>query len=437
MNNRVTYGIVIFMQCALFSWAGTGAYNNDLLDARSLGNLNAVAARADSPATNWFNPAGLTKVEGTQFLWSYLFESAKFELESDAGPRVDAKTQRVNIPAFYLSMNPEGPFAFGAGIDAAYAFSSDWHDPITNYVSTFSEVMPLHLGLSGAFEFSDLFSFGLGLDFIFATATSEKKINLTGLNSVLTTAVTGIPSWIPSEDGESILEGEDEAIGFNLSALISPSEEVSIGLVYRPTIDLDFEGDISFSDLNGITSGIFGGSMYKTDASLSLPIPASFTMGIAYSFGKHTTAEIDVVWTKWSEVKNFHTKFNDELNPLRLQILNTGNPAPKNWDDVVSIALGIEHKLNDKVKLFGGVGYRPNPIPEDTFDTLVPPVDAIDYGGGICYRHKDFEFNLMLGFSDGFETEVRNGVGNQVGASINGKYDMEVRIIGLSVTYKK
>jgi long-chain fatty acid transport protein len=433
MKSRILGSILIGIGFCGSVMATSGGYSNDLSDSRSLGNGNAVVARADSASTNWFNPAGLSRLSKAQSSATIMLESIETEFDSTSGPRVDEEPGFFYIPSLFYTCPIKDGFAYGLGVSAPYGLVTEWENPTTNYVTTYASLKPILFNPNLSYAMSETFSVALGIDIAYATGLLKKNINQTLLNSFLYQTLTGTSALLVSPDGTIKLEGEDLAVGSNAALLWTPEEQWSFGLSYRSSIDLNLhDGEATLRGLNGPTALVFGGSSYTVDVSVAIPIPATVTAGLAFKPWASTTFEFDLEWAQWSDLDEFKVKYKGESNPLRLAVLNIGNPDPKNWNDTWNSALGVEHKISERFTVYGGTNYRPSPIPEETFDPIVPSLDLFDLFGGFSVHSEKSRIDFVLGQVWGLPEDIDNTVGNAVGTSIDGKYSIEAFVFGVT-----
>ena len=430
---------LLLLSLALFQFnlfAVSAGFNNDISDVRSMGNGDAVVARPLSAATNWYNPAGLTELKDIQISATMMSENSSSEFDSDYGINVESETGQFFVPSIFASYQFADNISFGLGINSAYGLSTDWDNSITDYVATKSEFTPINFNPNIAYKFNDSFSAAFGLDISYAEGKLQKKLNQTILNSYLLQVTTGVAGIVPSLDGESILEGDDVAFGWNTGFLYKLNDQTTIGLTYRSEIKHDLEGDVTLQGLNGLTAAVFGGTEYEVDASLEISIPDTLTLGVAYQITTETSVELDLELARWSRIEQFHVKYKGEQDPTRLSILNAGNPVEKDWDDTLNIALGIEHQLNTKNSIYFGSRYRPSPIPEENFDPSLPSCDLFDILGGFSIENDNSRWDFGIAYVWGLERDISNTVGNDNGTSINGEYSMDVFVIGATHSIK-
>ena len=428
-------GVVLCLfNSALCFATGSGGFGNDGTDTRGLAQGSAFVARADSPATNWYNPAGLTKLEGRQIGGSLLYEHTDFNLDSDLGPNVDCKKGDFFIPALYFTDNLGNGWAYGVGINSAYGLGTDWNNPITDYVATKTELQILDLNPNLAYALNDQISIAFGLDIGNMKGDMEKKINQTFLNSFLYYAMTGNQALILSPDARFKLKADDYALSWNVGVLGKINEALQVGLTFRNKIKYDMEGDVKLDGLTGPAAAVFGGSSYQTPASMELNTPSTFDLGIAWKITDKTTAEFDVEYALWSTCEQMELKYGRETNPVRLAVLNNGNPIPRDWKDTWNYGLGVEHRLDDLITLSCGTRYRPAVVPERTMDPCLPSVDMYELGAGVSFDLKGSSIDVALDYIWG-DRDITNSIGNDSGTSINGNYGVKVSL--LSVGYRR
>jgi long-chain fatty acid transport protein len=415
---------------------GSGAYSNDFGDARALSNALAVVARIDSPAANWYNPACLTQTEGAQISLSGMYERLNTDFDSVYGRNIEADQGNYFFPSFFYSQNLNKQWAFGIGVNSPFGLKSDWSDPVTNYVATLTELKVILLNANVAYAVSDRFSVAFGADLARADGTMKKHLNETVLNSALYSLSTGDFALIPSLDATSSLEGSDTGYGWNVGFLYKINDQVKVGLTYRSSIDFSLDGKVTLSDLNSLTSLLFGGDLYKVDASLDLPLPGMFTLGVAYQITDKTSVEIDTELAQWSKVDQFKLDYSGETDPFRLLVLNLGNPIEKDWKDTWNLALGIEHKINETYTLSAGTRYRPSPVPEKSVEISMPSSALYDLHGGLSISFESSRLDFCLSYIQGKERTIENTIGNDSGTSVNGEYHMNCFVLGTTYTYK-
>src|SRR6516225_1951117 len=87
-------------------------------DAEAIGRGNAFAATADNPSALYYNPAGITQLQGQYFQAGSLFYlSVESEYESPTtGVTTHNQEDLIAVPELYYTFTPQGmPVSFGLG----------------------------------------------------------------------------------------------------------------------------------------------------------------------------------------------------------------------------------------------------------------------------------------------------------------------------------
>ncbi len=407
---------------------GSGGYRNEVVDAEAAGKGFSFVAQADNPSAVHYNPAGLTQLKGSYITLGYAFEAPMFSVNSDAtGDTVHMQKQVFYLPnVYYVTDCKENEnLRFGFGANSPYGLSTRWAtDSFAKFVSTKSKVEMANFNPTVAYKVNDCLSLGAGIDFFRAYVAKHKVLSGT----------------LSSANGDFLLKGNDENWGYNLGILLNPSEKQRIGISYRSPIHMELKGKVTMDNLNNIApyfaSTTFGGSSYTTEMKSKSTIPGSVALGYAYQPNNKWTFEADVEWTHWSSTQEELVTYPNETDATRLAILNSGNPASRDWRNVFAYGVGAEYQATEKLQLRGGLLYEKNPIPSANFEPVLP--DSSKYGvtTGVGYLIKNVKIDAAYAFLKYNDRSVTNDVGASTGSNIDGKYKGYVNILALSLTYK-
>ncbi|MFI5336206.1 MAG: OmpP1/FadL family transporter, partial [Opitutales bacterium] len=135
-------------------------------DAFAMARGNAFVATADNPSTVYYNPAGLTRLDGAQFEGN-LYQVAVSSDYSGPGGTASMDHSYQSVPALYATWKPQGaPWAYGFGVYAPFGLSTEW--PAGSPLRTFAlnnQQTYLTYNFSGAWQVSPAFSLGAGLTY--------------------------------------------------------------------------------------------------------------------------------------------------------------------------------------------------------------------------------------------------------------------------------
>ncbi|EDL49195.1 OmpP1/FadL family transporter [Erythrobacter sp. SD-21] len=347
---------------------------------------NAVAA--DSPATIFFNPAGMTELEGIQVEANAqaLFVTAR---QSDAGttrsvPGLPATlpvtgsdggspfAQPLVVPSIYASAQVTDSLWVGLGVNSPFGVVVDYdEDFFGRYDSVTSDLFTLNAQPSVAYKISDNFSIGAGVDIQYI------KVEL----------ANAVPNPDPADpDAELRITGDDISVGWN-AGFTATFDPVRIGAHYRSAIDHDLEGEF---DLSGLT-GLLAENNVTTPAAAPLSTPDIATVSVL--FGTDTPWRVYGTW-RWYNWSNFD-EIRVEPEGVEPQV------NEQFYRDTYSMALGAEYDVNERLTLRAGTMFDASPITDEFRSTRVPDGDRTWLSVGASYDIND-RFSASLAYAHVF-----------------------------------
>jgi len=420
------------LQCHLFA-VGSRGLGNQAIGAYSLGQANAVTARSEDISTNFFNPAGLSDLDGTRFSVGFDMLSPSYSRTSPSGIKENADDKTFFIPNLFAG----GPikntnFAWGIGVTSPFGLATEWsRTGFSKYVTTKSELKILHINPNASYRFNDKVSMAIGIDYMRSDADLQRQVSVFAVNTTLP-PFTIDPT---TPDGTFQQKGDGHGWGYNLGFMIKPLPTHRLGLVYRSRISTTVEGTAKLSNMSGTMATVFGGSSYSTAGESVLRYPDSSTLGYSIDFTDKLTLEADVEWTGWSTFKEQLINYAEETDPTRLAILNDGNPQQRKWKDVLSLAIGTQYKLNENWALRGGYVFMDSPVPNDTYEPSVPDSDLHGLAIGAGYTVNGLTFDLAYLANFFRNRTIQNNVGAPL-SDVDGKYKSFAHSLSFNVTYK-
>jgi long-chain fatty acid transport protein len=350
------------------------------------------AAAADDPSTIFFNPAGMTELEGVQISTggTLLFiDSAQADQGSartvagqtgtvpiGGGDGGNPFHRVVPIPSFYASARiGDSPLWVGLGVSAPFGLKLHYHpDFFGRYDSVASEFQTYNIQPSAAVRLSDAFAVGGGIDVQYA------KVDLTN-------ALPNLSSSDP--DGQYSVSGDDISVGWNLG-ILAKAGPARFGLHYRSRIKHQLTGNQNLSGLVGALSAGNG----TQDVMAPVPLPDIVTASAALTVRPGTRLLATGRYYNWSVFQRLEI------------ILETGGPLRKElrYKDSWSIALGAEHDFSDRLTLRAGAMFDKTPTNPDYLSTRVPDGDRTWASLGATYDLTD-HLSINLSYAHVFIKE--------------------------------
>lgn len=405
--------------------AGSGAFRVEIPDGEALGKGSAFAGEADNPSAVYYNPSGITQLKGQAHLSVGLAPlHTKIERESFGGDTTQMRQNMFLIPHTYFvsDFNIDG-WAFGVGTGSNWGTGTDWaDDSFSRYVATKSELTNIDSMVVAAYEINESLSLGAGAIISHSKVSKQKKL---------------LQDSGSFSDGGFQIKGDDTGYGYTLSGLYKLSSQHQFGLQYRSPIELKYRGRMSLDNLQGTYASVFGGSTFTTDITSELELPQSVILGYSFTPNDKWRFNFDVEWFDWSKVERELLVYEAALTGSQSTVLNTGNPAPRDWDDAFSAAVGAEYNWSDRLRLRGGYYFHERPVNERNLESTLPDANSHGMTMGFGYDiHSDLTLDMAYSILIYENDTIDNAAGSAFGGDVDGEYENMVNMAGVTVNYR-
>lgn len=375
-------------------------------NASGLGNAYAgQAATAQDASTIFFNPAGLTEIDGRQVTAAlhYISPSAKFTgvattvipgytpptaLGGDAG-------EPAWVPNAYFTMDLRPGLKFGLGLNAPFGLATEYDASWAGQIQAIkSEVKTININPTLAWQIDDRLSLGFGLDWQRIDAKLSNFARAAGVATV---------------------KGDDNAWGYNLGLLFKLDDASRIGLSYRSRVKYNLDGTVSFSN-----------TLVPSDlVKAAITLPSSASLGYFRKLNDHWDLLADLTWTGWGV---FNTLAVYRASGVPLTTVNEG------WDDVLRVGLGATYHQNQDWSWRVGMAYDQAPVPDAAHRTpRIPDEDRVWLAVG-GQRQLPNRSKLDFGYAHLFVKNADIAHTNS-GVTVTGSYDNAVDILSVQYTY--
>jgi long-chain fatty acid transport protein len=346
---------------------------------------NAFAAQADDPSALHYNPAGMTQLQGIQFMAGALIVGGSTNFTSLTG--VTARGDRNGSAAWPppghtfitanlkdLGLTALGDLTAGIGLTVPFGSLTRWpNDGPFKSATTFSTLPLLDIKPTLAYKVTENLSLGLGADiYTFSGLFGEGQVE----RQFISPGAPAFPSVPAGQRAE--LSVKDTAAGFNTSLLYTALRNAdgkplaNIGIVYRSQATFHLSG------------ALLANGAKVSDAKATLVLPQVITGAVALwpvrTQEREWKLEMDVDYVGWKSVRNFD-----------VTLANGSTIAqPQNWKSTYAVMLGTEYKWleleslpNWEVALRAGYTNQQNQMPDLTYDPGIPSSDLHIVGGGL------------------------------------------------------
>lgn len=405
-------------------------------------------ALASDPSTLFFNPAGMTRLEGTQASAGLhaVRTTAKF---SDGGSTFapalggaplgggnggDAGGLHAVPHTYFTHAMDDGKLWLGFAINAPFGltteYDSDW---VGRYHAIESSIMTLNFNPSIAYKVSEKLSLSAGVSAQYLKAKLSNAVDYGSIDA-LPVALGGFGGGLGtmgpgSADGMAELDGDSWGFGANFGVLIEPSDNTRIGLHFRSEIEHDVEGDADFyGGAQPLASAATGGALFTdTTFGADVTLPATAAISFFHQVNKELALMADYTWTGWSSIPELRIEF-DNAQPDNVTTLD--------FRDTYRIGVGAQYSPMDSDATYRmGVAFDQSPVHDPTHRSArLPDEDRIWLSLGARFKlGKDMWMDIGYAhlFMDDPEISKTATPGSEdfLRGSLVGSYDASVDIL--------
>ena len=428
-------GLVAFISTGTPHPAFAGAFLNDIQStgAASVSTAGQTAIAEDA-ATVYYNPAGMTLLDGPQILVSsgFVLISTSFENKGTTAPLGDpahgstgAKDQIFPVPSLFATAPLSDRLSVGLGLFSPFGqankYASDW---VGRYQLQSISLKTIDIDPTIAYRVNDAFSLGAGLDIQYAHLKRKNAIDFGAFCfAVIGPANCSGRGLLPqSQDGQLGVDTEDWSVGFNLSALYNIGEMTHIGLNYRSAVHHDFSGDADFTVPAAAGLLTASGLFQDTSVHTTMTFPELIALGLSQRIDESFTLLADVDWTRWSRVKQVTFNFGNPIQPPQSLVLN--------WKDSIRVAVGGIYRLTENTDLRAGISFDQSPVTDAFRSADLPDSDQIMFSTGLTHRF-DQQFSAVISYSFGHFMAAPVNLPQQNAGTLAGTFQRNSHALGL------
>lgn len=375
---------------------------------KGLGNAYAGgAASAEDASTVFYNPAGMTRLKGREFVAGLhvIDPSIRFSnSDSKINPLLGGAALTGGnggdggvigaVPNLYYSQELQNGYWAGLGINAPFGLSTVY-DPNWQgrYQAVESEIKTLNINPSLAYRFNDQLSLGGGVNmqYIYAKLTqavdfSAACLSTSALAAGCTAEGVGLTTLqSPTTTGYSDNTADSWSTGYNFGLLYEFSSQSRVGFAYRSKIKHKVTGEGDFTIPSAVSSAGSGiGSTFSAvfaDAAITsyITLPETLSLSGYQQINDRWAVMADVTRTGWSRVPEVRISFNNPSKSDSVEQLN--------WRNSTRYSVGANYLFNDRWTLRSGVAYDQTPIHDTTDRTArLPDNDRRWLSFGVSYK---------------------------------------------------
>jgi len=433
------------------------------------GTADANAAEANDASTIFYNPAGLSRLDGLQISGSATVVvphstfndsgSTRFTGTPTGGTGAnDYVPSSVTAPAFYLSKKLNDKWTVGMGMFVPYGtkinYGSEWTG---RYALSDVKLESITLNPSASFKLDERHAFGFGIDAEFMKASLGQAVDVPGTIAALRgtpqsaalakqiALLGGNPQLLATaKDGHGSNDGKDWGWGFNLGYMFTLDKDTRFGLSYRSSISHKLRGstvwDFSKVTSDPVVNGVLAKSSNKVNSAalVELRTPETLSANVFHQFDAKWAGMADVTFVR-----------HNRLGDLDIQFPGTAEGAEvirQQWKNTVRVSLGGNYAYNENLTVRAGIAYDESPVKNaELTHPALPDSDRMQYSIGanwkldarssidLAYSFLDFK-DASMNYTNKCNPVMTTCTGN--GETTRGTYQTHLSLIGIAYNYK-
>lgn len=436
----------------------------------SQGNADANAAEANDASVQFYNPAGLSRLEGMQLQVggtvvaphsSYTdLGSTRFTGTSTGGlsPSDRIVPKAVLAPSVYFSMPLNDKWTFGTGLYVPYGTKMDYGNQWAGrYALNKIELESVALNPALSYKIDARQSIGFGLSAEYMKAKLSQSVDVPGTVAALSgtatgtaliqqiTALGGNPAALAAvKDGSGKNDGTGWGFGANIGYLFQLDSNTRFGLAYRSPVRHKLTGDTvwDFSSVttDAVVNKVLAAASGKanSDARVRLTTPETVSANAFHQIDSRWSVMGDITWTRTSRLQELHIEFpgTSEGDEVIRQY----------WKNTWRVSVGADYKINDQYLLRTGYAFDQSPVRSAALThPALPDGNRNTLSAGLNIKLND-KSSIDLAYSYVMFQDVYGEYKNQCspvattctgnGETTKGLYQTHLQMLGLAYNYK-
>ena len=405
--------------------------------AHAMGLAGGLVARGGDASVVSYNPAAMTRLEGTQFQANLDITQMFWGVDTgsshdDHSTNSHSSHQTWPIPSWYLThqLNDKvwlgiGQFTrFGLGVK----YPQNWPG---GYNLQSVQLITSSINPNIAYKLNDVFSIAVGAEVLYADMQMRKNL---ASNGELQAARYGLAQIagrdVIGDPGDMNLNGHGFAFGGNIALHAQFNEQWSAGLTYRAPMSLKVQGKARWD--NAIAAGLgfeptktgmalmgalmgdpnaklpYGTGSLKNKVRGTIHLPDSFAFAVAYKPTEKLSFEAGATYTLWSRFENFNVYMKHPVNHW--------NNTDKKWKNNWAFNVSGEWWATDWMALRLGFVYDMSPTNYGNADYMMPSNGRSYYTCGLGFKWDKWTLDLGYMYAHNHELNYDEAASSPVGA---------------------
>lgn len=339
-------------------------------------------ARAQDASTVFTNPAGMTRLEGTQALVAGQLDygNMQFSIGSGTSPELgsDDGGHAFGSDGWFLGGGAFLSYSASPKLKVGFALTGNFGAPVEyddNWAGRYYVQKATLLGMSFvpsiAYKVTDKLSLGASVTAMYGIYKNQVAINIP---DTLRPGVV-VPSQRAAGDAQLSLDDNTWGWGVNLGLLYEFTPGTRLGFTWNSQVDLDFSAPAQFSNLGNLGTTLQSRGLLNSTVDVGIKVPQQLMLSLFTQVNDRWAVLGSVGWQQWSQFGQVQLGLNDALN-------STGVTTNLNFKDTWHLAAGAQYKLSEPWLLNFGIAYDSGMQDSSNVSPLLPVNSAWRFGAG-------------------------------------------------------
>jgi long-chain fatty acid transport protein len=423
INRRLTLRLLaIMISRALALKASANGFRLPDQDAFATARGEAFVATADNPSAIYYNPAGITQLEGNELrggLYGIYLDSS-FSPPSSApnhGHTYDNQDNYAVVPRIFYTYTPTNiPLSFGLGFYAPFGGKSSWpQDTGFRAVALGGSLTYVTINPVVAVKLPFNFSIGGGVMVNYADMSLDQGLK---------------DSYKPPATNFFRFTGNGWSVGYNLGIRWQPMDQISIGATFRSSAKVTLDGRTEYEEYpNPLNT--------HQSAQADFKFPLTAVVGISYRPTPKWNLEFDADYTDWSSFGS-----NSIHQAATTYPVNQDISMQLDWQPSWMYEFGVTRYFDSGWHASAGFVYNENSVPNSYYTPLAADMDRYFFSAGTGYKGKHFNFDIAYQLGYGPTHTVTGSkpsstvIQNTTDENADGKYDFISQAVSVSAGWR-
>ncbi|MDQ7836672.1 MAG: outer membrane protein transport protein [Humidesulfovibrio sp.] len=376
------YAVTLLTLVSLPSLSLAGGFALYEYSARANAMGGATIALADDASAVAYNPAGITQLPGTRIMVGMTAIAPTADVQT-ANEKTTTQTNIYTPPHAFLTYQAGERAWLGLGLYTRFGvgtqYGYEWAGKSKLYRS---ELETYSLAANLALKLTDSLSISFGPEVMYSSG--DLRTRPTGTNDQMI-SVSGF------------------GIGGQLGVHYKINDEWSAGFTYHTLQKHVDKGHARF-----IESGVF----QDGNITMSLTLPASYNLGLAYKPNSKWKFEADAIYTQWQDYKKLIYDYEKKPGTATAGVI----VSEKNWRNVWRFQGGAEYQALDWLALRAGFVWDQDPVRKGYEDYMLPSSDRKIYSTGFGVTDGKFTYDVSVMYLQNNHRSIDSNSNNNVGA---------------------